>query len=246
MAPAQRPSRQIPATLDEELLSCLGPGYPDFAAGDPDRVARIQKEITDGFAALAGVGPAVSVFGSARTPADDPQYILARTVAARLGALGYGVITGGGPGIMEAANRGAQDAHACSIGLNIELSYEQRVNPYVDLSLQFQHFFVRKLMFIRYASAFIVFPGGFGTLDELFEALTLIQTEKIRHFPVVLAGSRHWAGLVDWIRARLLEEGMVSSADIELLTVADDPDTIVQTIQHWCHRQRELYRAGAD
>lgn len=173
----------VPGTTDEELLCCLGPGYPDFADSDPDRVARIREEVAYGFAALAGVEYAVSIFGSARTPADDPHYILARAVAARVGALGFDIITGGGPGIMEAANRGAREAAVRSIGLNIELPREQTVNPFLDLSLRFRYFFVRKLMFIRYASAFVVFPGGFGTLDELFEALTLIQTGKIRHFP---------------------------------------------------------------
>ena len=235
----------VPGTTDEELLCCLGPGYPDFADSDPDRVARIREEVAYGFAALAGVEHAVSIFGSARTPADDPHYILARAVAARVGALGFDIITGGGPGIMEAANRGAREAAVRSIGLNIELPHEQTVNQFLDLSLRFRYFFVRKLMFIRYASAFVVFPGGFGTLDELFEALTLIQTGKIRHFPVVLAGSQHWSGLETWIRARVLEAGMVTPEDVELLTVSDDPDEIADLIAAGRRRQLQIYRSPA-
>lgn len=243
MASPHAGSPHLPASADEELLCCLGPGYPDFADSDPDRVTRIRDEVAYGFAALADVSHAVSIFGSARTLPDDPHYILARTVAARAGARGFDIITGGGPGIMEAGNRGARDAAVRSIGLNIELPHEQVVNPFVDVSLRFRYFFVRKLMFIRYASAFVVFPGGFGTLDELFEALTLIQTEKIRHFPVVLAGSEHWSGLECWIRARLLEVGMVSSADVELLTVADDPDEIVEIVAEGRRRQLATYRS---
>lgn len=233
----------VPATADEELLCCLGPGYPHFAERDPERVNRIRDEVAYGFAAMADVAQAVSIFGSARTPPDHPHYILARTVAARLGARGFDIITGGGPGIMEAANRGARDAAVRSIGLNIELPHEQVINPFVDRSLRFRHFFVRKLMFIRYASAFVVFPGGFGTLDELFEALTLIQTEKIRHFPVVLAGSGHWNGLDTWIRAKLLDEGMVSPEDAALLTLLDDPEAIADLIVGWRHRQLQTYQS---
>ena len=174
----------VPGTTDEELLCCLGPGYPDFADSDPDRVARIREEVAYGFAALAGVEHAVSIFGSARTPADDPHYILARAMAARVGHWDSTSSPAEGPGIMEAANRGACEAAVRSIGLNIELPREQTVNQFLDLSLRFRYFFVRKLMFIRYASAFVVFPGGFGTLDELFEALTLIQTGKIGTSPL--------------------------------------------------------------
>ncbi|WP_018604104.1 TIGR00730 family Rossman fold protein [Mycobacterium sp. 155] len=245
MVSLQPPTPHIPATLDEELLCCLAPGYPDFAAHDPERVARIGNEVAYGFTAMADVAQAVSIFGSARTPPNHPHYILARAVATRLGAYGFDIITGGGPGIMEAANRGARDSAVRSIGLNIELPHEQIVNPFVDRSLRFRYFFVRKLMFIRYASAFVVFPGGFGTLDELFEALTLIQTGKIRHFPVVLAGSQHWSGLVGWIRAQLLSGGMVSPEDVTLLTVLDDPDAIADVIMHWRRRQLETYQAPA-
>ena len=232
----------IPATCDEELLCCLGPNYPALAGSDPDRVARIRDEVAYGFSALTDVAHAVSIFGSARTRPDHSHYKLARALATRLGTLGFDIITGGGPGIMEAANRGARDAGVRSIGLGIELAHEQGINPYVDLSLQFSHFFVRKLMFIRYASAFVVFPGGFGTLDELFEALMLIQNAKIRHFPVVLAVSEHWSGLEQWIRARLLEPGMVSADDVKLLVLADDPNEIGDIIEHWRRRQLETYR----
>ncbi|MHA7653701.1 LOG family protein [Mycobacterium sp. ML4] len=232
----------VPATCDEELLSCLGPGFPALAGSDPDRVARIRDEVAQGFAALADVTHAVSFFGSARTPPDHPHYKLARTLAERLGRLGFDIITGGGPGIMEAANRGARDAGVRSIGLVIELPFEQQPNPFLDVPLQFKYFFVRKLMFVRYASAFVVLPGGFGTLDELFEALTLIQTQKIRNFPVVLAGSDHWAGLQRWISDRLLETGLVSGDDLDLLVVADDPEQIGEIVKRWRRRQLQTYR----
>lgn len=240
MRPSETP---IPSTTDEELLCCLGPAYPAFADSDPVRVARIRDEVTYGFAALSGVKHAVSIFGSSRTPRDHPHYVLARALATRMGAAGFDIITGGGPGVMEAANWGARDAGVRSIGLNIELEHEQRVNPFVDLSLWFRYFFVRKLMFIRYASAFVVFPGGFGTLDELFEALTLIQTQKIRHFPVVLAVSEHWSGLESWIHARLLEAGMVSPDDVQLLSVADDPQEIADVVQRWRRRQLDTHQS---
>nr|WP_253873189.1 TIGR00730 family Rossman fold protein [Mycobacterium gordonae] len=232
----------IPATCDEDLLSYLGPGFPPLSGSDPGRVARIRDEVAHGFAALADVTHAVSFFGSARTPPDHPHYMMARTLAARLGSLGFDIITGGGPGIMEAANQGARDAGVRSIGLVIELPYEQQPNQFIDLSLQFNYFFVRKLMFVRYASAFVVLPGGFGTLDELFEALTLIQTQKIRNFPVVLACSDHWTGLERWIRDRLLETGLVSGEDVDLLVIADDPDEIGELVERWRRRQLETYR----
>ncbi|QYL15424.1 TIGR00730 family Rossman fold protein [Mycolicibacterium pallens] len=237
-------SPRRPSTRDEELLCALGSGFAPIADDDPDRVIRIRDEVAAGFAALSDITDAVSVFGSARTPPDHPQYQLARTVASRLGMLGFDIITGGGPGIMEAANRGAREAGVRSIGLNIELAHEQAVNPYVDLSLHFHYFFVRKLMFIRYACAFVVFPGGFGTLDELFEALTLIQTDKVRHFPVLLVGVEHWSGLERWIRTQLLEPGMVSVDDVELLVLADDPEEIGRIIDRCRHRQRHMYEAS--
>jgi uncharacterized protein (TIGR00730 family) len=197
---------------------------------DDERAARIHDEALAGFRALAGIGPAVSVFGSARTAEDHPDYALARDVAARLGRAGFAVITGGGPGIMEAANRGARDAGATSVGLNIELPHEQGMNGYVDVAMTFHYFFTRKLMFVRYASAFVVFPGGYGTLDELFEALTLIQTGKVERFPVVLAGSGYWADLRDFLRDHALPTGKITQADLDEFSVIDDPAEIVSRI----------------
>ena len=203
---------------------------------DESRVERMRVELAAGFRALSGVQNAISIFGSARTPEDAPYYRLARTVAHTLGDAGFTVITGGGPGLMEAANRGARDAGVLSVGLNIELPFEQGVNPYVDLPLEFHYFFTRKVMFVRYASAFVVLPGGFGTLDELFEALTLIQTAKVRHFPVVLMGSDYWSGLVGWVRERMLGEGMISPGDVDLLHLTDDPAEAVRLIAEGRHR----------
>ena len=241
---ATTPSPHLSATRDEELLCCLGLTAADLDRSDPERLRRTEEELAMGFKALVGVDRGVTLFGSARTPRDDPEYALAREVARRLGQRGFAVITGGGPGIMEAANRGAREAGARSIGLNIELPFEQDLNEYVDLGLRFHHFFVRKLMFVRYASAFVVFPGGFGTLDELFEALTLIQTGKIRHFPVVLAGREHWDGLVDWLRERLLETGKVEAADIALLRSSDDPGEICALVAEG--HERQLRALGLD
>ena len=181
------------ATFDQELLSWLGDEPTAVRAADAARIHDIAAEFAAGFDRLAEIGPAVTVFGSARTPPEDPSYRLMRSIGAALGRAGYAVITGGGPGLMEAANRGARDAGALSIGCNIELPHEQRVNDYLDIALRFRHFFARKVMFVRYASAFVIGPGGFGTLDELFEALTLIQTSTIEHFPVILVGDRSGA-----------------------------------------------------
>ena len=222
------PRRGGALTVDEDLLcSC---GHPELAAADPERVRRIAAELAMGFEAMVGITKAVSIFGSARASPEGAEYPLARRVAATLGRAGFAVITGGGPGLMEAANRGARDVGARSIGLNIELPTEQATNPFVDLSHEFHYFFVRKIMFVRYASAFVVLPGGFGTLDELFEALTLIQTHKITNFPVVLVGADHWAGLVDWLRARLLAPGRVDPIDLALLHVTDDPDEVCDIV----------------
>ena len=220
-----------PLTLDEELLAGPDPAISHLIGDDPERVARMQAEMVMGFGALAGVGKAVSIFGSARTPLDSADAGLARRTAARLGERGFAIITGGGPGTMEAANRGARDVGALSVGLSIELPVEQQINPSVDLAIEFKHFFVRKVMFVRYASAFVVFPGGFGTLDELFEALSLIQTGKIRRFPVVLVGSAFWAGLLDWARGQLLGTGKVSAEHLDLLRVVDDPDEVVAIVE---------------
>ena len=199
---------------------------PGFVHTDPWRVLRIMGEFVDGFDVLARVGMAVTVFGSARMAEGSPYYDAARAVGRGLAERGYAVITGGGPGLMEAANRGAQEAGGLSIGCNIELPHEQAPNPYANLSIDFRYFFVRKTMFVKYSEAFVVFPGGFGTLDELFEALTLIQTAKVERFPVVLYGSEYWSGLLDWVRERALEEGMVSAGDLELIQVVDTTDEV--------------------
>jgi uncharacterized protein (TIGR00730 family) len=192
---------------------------------------RIGKEFLDGFLAVERIGrPAISVFGSARVNEDDPVYAEARDVGRLIAEAGFAVVTGGGPGVMEAANRGARDAGGLSVGFNIELPHEQFENPYLDMSLTFDHFYARKTMFVKAAEGFVIFPGGFGTLDELFEALTLIQTGKVLHFPVVLFDRDYWAPLLDWIRGRLLPEGMISPDDLQLLSVTDDADEAVQTL----------------
>jgi len=190
-----------------------------------------MSEFVDGFDALAEVGPAVTVFGSARVPAGSPIYEQAREIGRGLARDGWAVITGGGPGVMEAANRGCQEGGGLSIGCNIELPHEQSVNQYVDLAVEFRYFFARKTMFVKYADAFVILPGGFGTLDELFEALTLIQTGKIRHFPVVLVGTDYWAGLLAWARETLMADGTVSEADLALLTVTDDTDEVCRVVR---------------
>jgi uncharacterized protein (TIGR00730 family) len=228
-----------PRTLDEELLGAELESVVSTQS-DAARIQRIRRELAEGFRALARVGAAVSIFGSARTPRDHPEYELARETARTLGEAGFAIITGGGPGIMEAANRGARDSGALSVGLNIDLPFEIGVNRYVDLPLQFHYFFTRKVMFVRYASSFVVFPGGFGTLDELFESLTLIQTGKIRHFPVLLIGSAYWAGLVDWLRERMLGEWKISPADLELLEVTDSPKRVLEVVQGAVHRQARV------
>jgi uncharacterized protein (TIGR00730 family) len=199
---------------------------------------RIGEEFLQGFLAVERIGgPAISVFGSARVKEDDPEYAEARDIARRIAEAGFAVVTGGGPGVMEAANRGARDAGGVSVGFNIDLPHEQFENAYLDISLTFEHFYARKTMFVKAAEGFVIFPGGFGTLDELFEALTLIQTGKVLHFPVVLFDRDYWAPLLDWIRERLLPEGMISPEDLELLTVTDDPDEAVQVLVD-CYARR--------
>jgi uncharacterized protein (TIGR00730 family) len=232
----EEPGPRMPATLDEEIIAAQEQGVISTLS-DGARIARIRQEIQVGFKALAHVGPAASFFGSARTRPDDPEYRLARETARIAGEAGLAIITGGGPGAMEAANRGARDAGTLSIGLNIELPFEQGLNEFCDIGLEFHYFFTRKIMFVRYASGFVVFPGGFGTLDETFEALTLIQTGKIRHFPVVLVGTDYWAGLIDWIRERLVAEGKVSPQDVDLLSVTDDPLEVRDRLMSAAHRQ---------
>jgi len=217
-------------TEDQKLLASKPAGRPHFLEEDTWRVLRIQSEFVEGFEALAGVGPAVAVFGSARTQPGTPAYELAREIGGGLARAGFAVITGGGPGSMEAANRGAHEAGGLSIGCNIELPHEQHLNTYVDLSIEFHYFFARKTMFVKYADAFVIMPGGFGTLDELFESLTLIQTGRIRNFPVVLMGHAYWDGLLAWMADVQLPAGAVAQADIDLLRVTDDPAEAVRII----------------
>ncbi|MDQ6778784.1 MAG: TIGR00730 family Rossman fold protein [Actinomycetota bacterium] len=219
-----------PRTTDEELLSRPASGMPRSREGDEFRVARMRGELEDGFAALAGVERGVTIFGSARTPPEDPDYRLARAVAQRLGREGFAIITGGGPGIMEAANRGARDVGALSVGLAIELPFEEGINDHVDISLVFHYFFTRKVMFVRYASAYVIFPGGFGTLDELFELLTLVQTAKVHAPPVVLVRTPYWEPLVAWLRDTVQAEGKISRSDLDLLALADDEDEIYRHV----------------
>jgi uncharacterized protein (TIGR00730 family) len=225
-----------PATTDEELLGAQARAVATEHT-ETERLARIHDELARGFDALGHITRGVSIFGSARTPTDHPRYALARDIGRALGEAGFAVITGGGPGIMEAANCGAREANACSVGLNIELPFEQAPNPYQDIALTFHFFFTRKLMFVRYATGFVVFPGGFGTLDELFEALVLIQTHKIREFPVVLVGTEWWSGLIGWARERLAEEAMIAPHDLELLRCTDDPDEVLAIIEAGAERQ---------
>jgi hypothetical protein len=201
-----------------------------FLKTDSWRALRIMGEFVEGFDALAGVGPAVSVFGSARSSRSDPYYRMARSLARKLAKRGYAIITGGGPGVMEAANRGAREAGGVSVGCNIELPFEQGLNEFVTLGMEFRYFFVRKTMFVKYAEAFCIFPGGYGTLDELFEALTLIQTGKVQHFPVVLFGTEYWSGLLDWMLATAVADGKIGADDLTLFTVTDDVDEAIDVI----------------
>ena len=235
-ATLNRAARSGRPTEDEELL--LGPPARDssFTHTDPWRVLRIMGEFVSGFDALAAVGPSVSIFGSARVAPRDPLYGLTVAVARRLARAGFSIITGGGPGIMEAANRGAREGKGRSIGCAIELPKEQSTNPYVDEAVNFRYFFVRKTMFVKYAQAFVIMPGGFGTLDELFEALTLIQTQKIKHFPVVMVGTEYWSGLLDWIKQTVLEQKMIGEEDLKLLALTDDPAEVERIVVE-CYRQ---------
>jgi uncharacterized protein (TIGR00730 family) len=215
-------------TTDQRLLDSRGPS--DWVHTDPWRVLRIQSEFVEGFGLLAELPAAVSVFGSARTKPDSPEYTAGVALGAALAKAGYAVITGGGPGAMEAVNRGASEAGGVSVGLGIELPFEQRLNDWVDLGINFRYFFARKTMFVKYAQAFVIMPGGFGTLDETFEALTLVQTSKVTRFPVVLYGVDYWAGLLDWLRRTVLPGGKIGAADLDLLCVTDDVDEIVAHI----------------
>jgi uncharacterized protein (TIGR00730 family) len=213
------------STTDQRLLESRG--ATDWVHTDPWRVLRIQSEFIEGFGTLAELGPAVSVFGSARTPRDHLLYNTSERLGAKLARAGLAVITGGGPGIMEAANKGAAEAGGISVGLGIELPFESGLNPYVNLGINFRYFFARKTMFVKYAQGFVVMPGGFGTLDELFEALTLVQTQKVTSFPVVLLDTEYWSGLINWLRREPLEREIISATDLEAFTVTDDADEAV-------------------
>ncbi len=227
--PATLRGKHIPkTTTDQRLLDWRGPS--DWVHTDPWRVLRIQAEFVEGFGLLAELGQAVSVFGSARSLPGSAEYACAQQIGAGLAKAGYAVITGGGPGVMEAANRGAASAGGVSVGLGIELPLEQGLNEYVEIGLEFRYFFVRKTVFVKYSQAFVVLPGGFGTLDELFEAVTLVQTGKITRFPIVLVGSEYWKGLNAWINDTMLAEGKISERDPELLIMADDPADVVRII----------------
>ncbi len=213
------------STSEQRLLDSRGPS--DWVHTDPWRVLRIQSEFIEGFGMLAELGPAISVFGSARTKPTDPMYAAAEETGRKLVKAGYAVITGGGPGVMEAANKGASEAGGVSVGLGIELPFENGLNEWVDIGMNFRYFFTRKTMFVKYAQGFVVMPGGFGTLDELFEALTLAQTRKVTSFPVVLFGSDYWQGLLDWARGSVLSYGCIAERDLALLRVTDDVEEAV-------------------
>jgi len=230
--------REVPEqTTDQAFLSV--PSDPSWRHSDPWRIMRIQSEFISAFDALAGVGPAISIFGSARTTPSQPAYGQACQLGEILAQAGYAVITGGGPGIMEAANRGAKQGGGLSIGLGIEIPAEQGMNPYVDLGVDFRYFFARKVMFVKYATGFVVFPGGMGTLDELFEALTLAQTAKISGFPVVLMGLEYWAGLVDWLRDTVAARGNISEQDLTSFSVVDTPEQALEAILASAHIERK-------
>ncbi len=244
--PLRFSNRMLPAkTSDEKLLEPdTGPGWLHT---DPWRIMRIQSEFVEGFGALAELGPAVSVFGSARLKEGTKEYQLGAQVAEELVAAGYAVITGGGPGVMEAANRGAKEADGTSVGLGIELPFEQGMNPYVDLGVNFRYFFVRKTMFVKYAQGFIVLPGGYGTLDELFEALTLVQTGKVQRFPIVLLGSEFWGGMLDWLRDVPGAAGTIGPTDVDLMHLTDDPKEAVEyimTAQQVMKKHEQLARGA--
>ncbi|HLT84341.1 MAG TPA: TIGR00730 family Rossman fold protein [Phototrophicaceae bacterium] len=221
---------QIPGETSDERLLAKG-GDSDWVHSDPWRVMRIQSEFVEGFGALAELGPAISVFGSARSKADSHEYALGEEVGRRLVEAGYAVITGGGPGVMEAANKGACEAGGVSVGLGIELPFEQGMNEWVDLGVNFRYFFARKTMFVKYALGFIVLPGGFGTMDELWEALTLVQTGKVRSFPIVLVGSEYWGGLLEWTRRTMVEAGTISADDLDLIQLVDTAEEAVERVQ---------------
>jgi uncharacterized protein (TIGR00730 family) len=225
------------ATEDERLLES---GRVEQPGRESWRIFRIMGEFVEGFEEMANVGRGVTVFGSARTEPGHPEYEACVETARLLGEAGFGIITGGGPGIMEAANKGAREAGVVSVGCNIELPFEQHSNPYVDVEIDFRYFFVRKTMFVKYAEAFVIFPGGFGTMDELFESLTLIQTGKVRHFPVVLMGTEYWGGLMDWLRNTMAPHGKISDEDLDLILFTDDPAECRDHIVHRLEQRRAI------
>jgi len=231
------------STTDQRLLDTPGPS--DWVHTDPWRVLRIQSEFVEGFGMLAELGPAISVFGSARTPRDHPEYALGVRVGEAIAKAGYAVITGGGPGAMEAVNKGAVQAGGVSVGLGIELPFEQGLNDWVDIGINFRYFFARKTMFVKYAQGFVFLPGGFGTLDELFEALVLVQTQKVTQFPVILVGTDYWRGLIDWLLNRLATEKKIAAADLDLIAVTDDVDEVVRTIAGADQRHRRTQERAA-
>ncbi len=240
--PMVQRGRQVDlSTTDQRLLDSRGPS--DWVHTDPWRVLRIQAEFVEGFGALAELGPAIAVFGSARTRPDDSFYDVGVQVGAGLAEAGFAVITGGGPGAMEAANKGAIEAGGVSVGLGIELPHEQGMNAYVDLGINFRYFFARKTMFVKYSRGFVVLPGGLGTFDEMFEALTLAQTQKVTSFPVVLIGTEYWSGLLDWLRGTVLADGKINEKDMDMLTVTDDPDEAVR-IMVAAYEQAQSGRPG--
>ncbi|MEV0275420.1 TIGR00730 family Rossman fold protein [Streptomyces sp. NPDC050610] len=224
----RRKDQMQPGTTDQHLLDTHG--ATDWLHEDPFRVMRIQSEFVEGFGALAELPPAISVFGSARTPKDSAEYEAGVQIGRGLVEAGFAVITGGGPGAMEAANKGATEAGGVSVGLGIELPFEQGLNPYVNIGVDFRYFFVRKTMFVKYASGFVVLPGGLGTLDELFEALTLVQTKKVTRFPIVLFGTEYWQGLVDWVTHTLIAQGKAAERDLELFHITDDIDEAIALV----------------
>lgn len=244
----KRPSRYPSRLTEDELLLMTAVEHLEelssvMVKGDSWRVFRIMGEFVEGFDELTHLGPAVSIFGSARTPPEDPFYQKCVDTARLLGEAGFSIITGGGPGMMQAANKGAHEAGVPSVGLNIELPFEQDLNPYADLKIHFRYFFVRKTMFVKYAQAFVIFPGGFGTLDELFESLTLIQTGKIRDFPLVLFGSDYWGGLLKWLKETVQKDGKISSGDLDLIKVTDSPR---EAVSHIVTRFTEDLKARAE
>jgi len=233
-------------TEDERLLAQVPRERRTFVKTDSWRVLRIMGEFVEGFDTLSDVYNAVTIFGSARTPPEDPYYDKAVETGRMLAREGFPVITGGGPGIMEAANRGCQEGNGLSIGCNIELPFEQGLNPYVERAINFRYFFVRKTMFVKYSTAFVAFPGGYGTMDELFEALTLIQTGKVRHFPVILFGREYWQGMVDWLRARVAGEGKIATTDLDLVHITESPREAVALIRQARERRAKELPAIAD